>query len=423
MQVISVPADHVVLDQAPASERTFDLAFCTNGLAMSIRAQGLLYEPIVQPVAGRPGHYAVRAGRHRAYTCLNVLKWAELPCKVAPEDWDEDMVRMAEIGDNLFRTNLEPERLRLHVIAWRQLHEKKRDALGKAQPDAPQGQNISVRQRARAEAAAGVERVATGLIEAARAAGEEVDEEREAELRGQAEARRPGLEAEARGRLDEASRSFSAVLSQSLGISIRAARRLARQARVFDPDTIKVLGPLKLGTKVYDKLAALEDREAIEAAVKLICSGSDPAQAIRVASRPKREREAAAARAAGATVEVVEADLTDEEWLEQNCGTILRILRQKTKRLAPFRRDALLYRRVCEPLAKFRGAVKKGLHEARDPTGQNGLFYMRIASISHLSHPSHWQICGMCDGSGVARDRPGECCSKCVGGGYTVPNE
>jgi hypothetical protein len=65
MQVISVPAARVVIDPVDRAERTFDVNFCKNGLAMSIQDQGLLNERIVQPVAGRPGHYAVRPGRSR----------------------------------------------------------------------------------------------------------------------------------------------------------------------------------------------------------------------------------------------------------------------------------------------------------------------------------------------------------------------
>jgi ParB-like chromosome segregation protein Spo0J len=172
----------------------------------------------------------------------------------------------------------------------------------------------------------------------------------------------------------EERKPFAKVLEETLGVSRRTAYRLNKQATNLDTDE-----------------AGKSDRPA----------------------EPK-----------------VQEELTDAQWLEEQCGPILRILRQKGRRIAPFRRDALLYRRTAEALAKFRGAVKRGLHEARDPNGQNGLLYMRIASVSHLSHPSHWQVCGLCDGRGTVRGRDEEtgeekdvCCKKCVGGSYTIPTE
>ena len=114
-----------------------------------------------------------------------------------------------------------------------------------------------------------------------------------------------------------------------------------------------------------------------------------------------------------------EAEETDNEWLHAHCGKLLGLLPFKTA----YKQDAILYRRIINRgLAKFRGAMKKPLAEAKK-TGENGSFFAQVIRVVKAAHPMHWLMCDACLGWGhVPGDRT-KMCMKCVGGGYKVTFE
>jgi hypothetical protein len=117
-------------------------------------------------------------------------------------------------------------------------------------------------------------------------------------------------------------------------------------------------------------------------------------------------------------------DLTDGEWLDTYCEGLLRLL----KRTGPYKRDAILYRRIMGLLPNFRKNSKDALQRAKHPDG-NGAFYGTLLRLVKASHPSQWYLCGACDGTGVGPAEEGEGkdarpqCSKCWGAAYRLKIE
>src|SRR5579875_3508246 len=74
MRVQRIAVADIIADKPNPDERTFSKDFAIN-LARSIESEGLLHEPIVQPIPGQPGKYKPLAGRNRLYACAKVLGW------------------------------------------------------------------------------------------------------------------------------------------------------------------------------------------------------------------------------------------------------------------------------------------------------------------------------------------------------------
>jgi hypothetical protein len=125
------------------------------------------------------------------------------------------------------------------------------------------------------------------------------------------------------------------------------------------------------------------------------------------------------------TIEPKEPDLTDEEWLDTNCKSMLNLLRKK----GPFRKDAVLYRRIFKSLVSLRGNTKKALAEAKGRGEGNGPFYFTILRAVRASHPGQWYLCATCDGTGTvsSKDEQGKPvqkqCPTCYGSAYRLRTE
>ena len=91
------------------------------------------------------------------------------------------------------------------------------------------------------------------------------------------------------------------------------------------------------------------------------------------------------------------------------------------KRTGPFKRDAILYRRMQRAIVKLRTTAKKPLAEAKHADG-NGAFFGALAQLVKASHPSDWMVCDGCNGTGyvVGPERDGkeakQTCGQCYGG-------
>ncbi len=398
MQVQMIPVGDIVVEKTPADERTFSKDFAAS-LAKSIQSEGLLYEPIVKPIADQPGKHRLLAGKHRAYACKNILKWTEIPCKVGPADMTEDEAKAIEIAENVWRNNLSDAQLKKALITWNRIYEAKHPAAS--------GKGSAAKQA----------KVVKKKVAEAEAKGEEVDE------------------AKVAAEVAAENKPFSTVIKETLKVSAATAGRLARVAKHLESEHIDILENHKVTDHVTDKLAALGDRDLIVKAISLIASGMDHQEAVRQAGKPKREAKAAEKK--GPTTKeqrslvprpgmVVpgkpkDTDLTDDEWLATHCDPTLKSLKRK----GPFKRDAILYRRMAETLVKFRTSAKKPLAEAKHADG-NGGFFGAMVRVVKASHPSKWQVCGGCNGAGhVLEAGPDgkeakKTCAECRGAAYKL---
>jgi ParB-like nuclease domain len=209
-------------------------------------------------------------------------------------------------------------------------------------------------------------------------------------------------------------------------VSKRQSHRLATTAANISPDARVTLEKAGVPQSKIDEIAAIKEPEAIDAAVKLTASGMNPDEAIRQGKKAKSEKVKKEAKAAGKTVEPEpkkKADeMTDEEWLTTHCKKLLDALAHKVA----FKRDAILYRRTIEHIAKFRTSTKKALAEAKKP-GENGLFFSSFVKMVRAAHPMQWFICDKCNGKAfvpvAAEGGEIKNCGKCLGGGYIVKFE
>jgi ParB/RepB/Spo0J family partition protein len=391
----AISIDDLVMDKPNPEDRTIVKDFAEN-IAKSIQSDGLLHEPIVRSIPDRPGKYKVIAGRHRVIACSKYLGWTEIPCKIAPESMTDEEAKAIELAENLFRNNLDNNQLKKALAGWHAIYIK-------SHPLA-EGSGSGAK----------VEKVVREKVAEAEAKGEIVDKE--------AIAAQVAAEA----------KPFAKVLQETLHVSPATAGRLARVAKNLDETQLDVLAANKVNDGTLDKLAALGSKEHIDKAIGLIASGMDHSEAVRQAGKAKGQRKAVESKqppnplqkalvpkASTATpVSAKDSELTDDEWIENHCDVILKSLKHK----GPFKKDAILYRRLAGVLVKFRSSVDKPLAEAKS-TG-NGGFYASLFKTVKTAHPSQWKVCDDCNGNGVIRgtDKSGKevnvKCSKCMGAAY-----
>ena len=393
MEVKKIQFVDILMDKPKPEDRTISNEFCEN-LAKSIEAQGLLYEPYVRPVQDKPGKYRVIAGRHRMIACKKYLKWTEITSKVVPESMTDDEVRAIELADNLWRNNLDDGQLKKALAEWHAIYLKSHPLEGKG-------------------SSAKAEKEVKKKLAEAEAKGELVNRE------------------DVVAKVAAEAKPFSKVLQETLKVSPATAGRLARVAKNLDPTQIDVLEKHDVTNDIYDKLAGLGSKDLIDKAIALIASGMDHAEAVRQAAKakptptPEQKRVAAnASKAAKAPPKPKEADLTDDDWLAENCELVLKNLKRK----GPYKRDAILYRRIAKTLVSARGSLKKPLAEAKHADG-NGSWWAVVNKFVKTAHPRQWLVCGACEGTGSKMAEPGseaktkQKCDKCYGSAYIIKLE
>ncbi len=367
-EITEVDVSDIIDEEPDPDERSFDKEFA-RCLAEEIEIDGLLSFPVLE--RRNDGKYEVRDGRHRIYACRDVLGWQKIPCRVL-SDVSADMRESIKLAANLFRKPLEDAQSRRAIGQLFKLYEK----------------------------------------------------------------RCPATTEKGRRRHGE---GFAKVLERILGISQGHAQRVATTAEHMPKDKFDALDDAGVPPTQIDQVAAIKEPEAIDETVKLIASGVNPKEAVRRGKKVKAEKQAAAAKQPASPSAPAEpksergrrlpapSDLTDEEWLNENCANILRLLRHKSA----FKADAIVYRRAGDTLIKFRGAMKKIVAEGKSQTG-NGGFFGAMSRLIRASHPSEWLVCGQCKGTGTveaAKDEtlPGgitrKQCDMCFGAAYRLKLE
>ncbi len=395
-------------------------------LAKSIESDGLIHRPVVQPVSvpngsGQVTKYQPISGSKRIYAMTKILGWQEIPCMVV-DGLDAELAKSAEIAGNLFAMGLSPEQMQKSLVEWHRIYANRHPlATGKgvgAKKEQVVEQRVSEIINAKVEAGE-VTAVTPEVVEA--------------------------VKADVKAAVDAEAKPFYQVLMETLNISASAATRLSRVARNLTKDQIGALHANKVTGEIIDKLAMLADEEEINKAIKLIASGMDHTEAIRQSSKivKEKKKEKKAAEQAAKDVEYTaktgkpaearapkvkaepkkkESDLTDEEWLQDHCGTLMGQLKRK----AAFKRDAILYRRLIPHLARVRTEWTSRINECKSPDGNGGFFYA-VNRFVKAKHPSQWFLCETCSGSGKAPPKEGapadakaEKCITCLGAAYKV---
>src|SRR5271170_5364113 len=91
-----------------------------DALAQSMAEQGQLQPIVVRP--RKDGGYWLVAGLHRLEAAKK-LKWQEINCTVF-DHMEADEAELAEIDENLIRTNLTPAEEAMHLTRRKELYEK-----------------------------------------------------------------------------------------------------------------------------------------------------------------------------------------------------------------------------------------------------------------------------------------------------------
>jgi hypothetical protein len=399
MKVQSLRREQIVMDQPNPDHRTFSRAFCES-LAENMEQVGVLQDPIVRPIPGQPDRFRLIAGMHRVYSWFQILKRPEMNCKIAPDSMTDDEARAVEISENLMRNPLTDVQSQKALVDLKRIYDSKN-------PDGTRATNVAIEYDVRRK-----------VEEAEAESGKELSEQEKEQIREEV------IEANPKPK------SFPKLIQDMSNgeISLRTAQRLTKRASHLDHDHFNLLAKHDVKEATYDKLADLEDKAAIDTAVKLIVSGTDHEEALRVANKVKEK----AAKKPGSTVKpprkklATEVDMTDEEWLGQFCGGILKLLSGPGRKRSAFSKDAILYRRTADAIVRLRVSVKKALAEAKDTNGGNGHFFNRLNGLVNAKHPSDWEVCFKCKGAGQVpgQDTNGKdimvACTACVGGGYRL---
>jgi hypothetical protein len=376
MDVVMISAEKLDLANADSGHASIDREFAEQ-LAESIDSQGLLHPPTVTPIADKPGHFKVIAGKKRAYACGVILKKPEIPCRVV-HGLDAAYEEAIADAENVWRLPPDDEQRDRALRRWYEAYtEKYPNAIGsgghnKGHVPRHDGQFVGRNSKN----------------------GSAVEERK--------------------------TPSFAQALEVRLGVSPRTAQRLTRALKNLMPIEVDVLRALEASNATINKLAALGDRIAIEAAVEAIVGGTNPDEACRLGKQEAEKAEIKPKLSKQHAQPKSEKDLTDTEWVEQNCSRIYNEIENKRA----FVNDASLWRRISGPYFNFRRSLQKPVQEFKSKANfGNGLFFLTMYRAALARHPSEWIVCGECDGTGRQKDAPDKRCGPCVGGGYKMPLE
>lgn len=397
--------DVKVLDIEIPKSRVKKVDLGTDGgelLLESVKKQGILHPPLVQPPKETGGKYRLVFGQRR-WNCAKKLKLETIRVTVDDSMSDAE-VEQAILAENLFRKgDKSPTDRRKAVARWWDLHKAALEAEGKedgkqyqtkgnSYHDAKQNGKVKPKEEEESTEEAEEESDADGDTGARRAPLSDEQEES-----GDGGADDSGD--------DESERAFSRKIQDATGCSRRKAQYDAAIAKAFNEEQLDVIGALGLSEEIVRQLAAIKSDEDRNAALTLISGGRDPQDAIDnarkdlAAAKKNRRRD--------------DDELTDGEWLEQYCGEF----RSKLTNLKAFDTSALLYRKTRSHLGVLKAGiwqdVRNGkLNKAGDPL--TAFLSMAIA----INHPSQWLLCGVCSGTGG--DGNAGSCGTCRGCGFKL---
>ena len=112
--------DQINMTKQDPTHRSFSKEFAEK-LSKSLESEGLIHPPLAVDLGN--GSYQVRNGRHRCFSCFNLLKWETMPFTVI-SDGPDDLAEAIEIAANLFSNPLNESQTRLAVQKWHEIYLK-----------------------------------------------------------------------------------------------------------------------------------------------------------------------------------------------------------------------------------------------------------------------------------------------------------
>lgn len=185
------------------------------------------------------------------------------------------------------------------------------------------------------------------------------------------------------------------------GGSERRAKYDAAIARAFDEKQLLILHAAGVNDEGMRLLAGIKNDIERDLAVHSIAMGFSPEDAKR------RAAEKVSGKAAKPP-----AEMTDQEWLEIECGEI----RGRLRDTAIFDQAAKTYRALRSQVAVLK-KVSKPILEKNGRSGVKDPFTARMFVMITGKHPKDWLVCGECDGGRRFQDGS---CPECRGAGFKL---
>ena len=334
--------------------RAFNEKFAKTALAGSIKSEGQGQPIRVRALTG--GTYELIDGRHRLVACQHL----GIPVMAIIMDTPDLIADLSRISSTVFRNNLKEgaatdKAIAEYVRLYEALH-----------PDA-KGSVVRAKKGAHAAAVA----KATKAGKPAPAAPEIVKPAR-------------------------------AVVAEATGLTPEQVNRSAKRGNVLSEEQASLLELKKIPQKVVDKIVGITDPNTRNVAVTKIAAGADAVSVLNAI--------------ATASVEGVEAQLTEEEMTDDQYLAQCPIYESgKCVKLA-FAREALFYRKFQASLGgeKAINVWKKGVKAFTKENGGkvfNKGFSGQLSRFVSMSHPTNWKTCAACSGKGNS-------CEKCESHGF-----
>ncbi len=205
------------------------------------------------------------------------------------------------------------------------------------------------------------------------------------------------------------------------GDSKRTVCRVRTLERRFTRQELEMFKKRKLTQQQIEEASKIGNEKKRQRVVALIAKGKDFAKAWQQVMKEEIDLDTTTTKAEkqirAAAKREKAPELSDEDWLDQQCGEKMKLIKADTTK---YKSDALLYREVAEARAKFRFAVEVAL-DRRKEAGPVGFLWGAIDRLVNLAHPREWPICGNCSGKGKSKD--GRTCKYCQGAGFVLGQE
>jgi hypothetical protein len=346
-------------------------------LAMSMQEDGQLHPVGLTGGNGSGGKYKLLFGKRRFAAALK-LGWEEIDASVFSEMNDEEL-DCARIAENMYRKGPKNEAERGRLLKrWWDVHVARQG--GKT-------------DRQITDASLGRKADGTFSSPVSVSANFALTDEPNAHKKTDAEPE---------------STPFYKKVAEAAGVSERKAKYDVAIAKAFTEMQFDVLERADLTNEWMRRLAALPEEQRNKA-VNGIAAGFGPQESYDRAT-------ATVASEGRKKLNVRETDnLSDQEWLEQECQEI----RQRMADTTIFDIDAVHFRNVRDDLVVLKNCTKADTAKALQDKMYKP-FLANFLQVLRIDHPNRWLVCGICSGSRVNQEGKDGPCDACRGAGYKV---
>jgi ParB-like chromosome segregation protein Spo0J len=396
MEIKLIECQKIEFPKREATFRTFKKNIA-EGIAHSIRTEGLYNPIVVRPDPNKPDHYLGVQGLHRLYAKATILHETLIECNVL--DLDDQQAELAAITENLLRNELKPAQKALAVKRWQEIFAATHPGSGvKGHAGGAAKAKKTRKTKAEAESVQGSTASASANLADALASEAETSE----------------AEAKAEGQANSAK-----TLAAATGTSERSAQRQLKIAGRLSESQLTICDQRGLNQGQMESLANITDEVQKSEVFTLIATGMPLDEAwdrVQPDAKKATGKSGEADDAKDAAKPDGEPQISDDEWFESSCGDMAKLLANPAK----YRSDALAYRRLDEARRIFQDQSKSTLEEVKR-SGVQGMFFDAVSRFVSIIHPKDWPLCGGCRGKGTNGE--GGRCNGCFGGGYRLKSE